>query len=122
MTTTMTAGVCRVCGCTDDDCSGCVERTGEPCYWVKSDLCSACAGVAYLDDAALAATWCSLTDAVIDPAWLAQPADATDAAAARATAAAEAEIERRGLMGLVRAMYETRRADVRRRVVGARAN
>jgi hypothetical protein len=92
------------------------------------------AGVAYLDaadhvaaaaalsDAALAATWCSLTDAVIDPAWLAQPADATDAAAARATAAAEAELERRGLMGLVRAMYETRRADVRRRVVGARAN
>jgi hypothetical protein len=43
MTTTMTAGVCRVCGCTDDDCSGCVERTGEPCYWVESDLCSACA-------------------------------------------------------------------------------
>ena len=34
---------CRVCGCTDDDCSGCVERTGEPCYWVEPDLCSACA-------------------------------------------------------------------------------
>jgi hypothetical protein len=34
---------CRVCGCTDDDCSGCVERTGEPCFWVESDLCSACA-------------------------------------------------------------------------------
>ena len=37
-----TPGVCRVCGCTDDDCSGCVERTGEPCAWVKADLCSAC--------------------------------------------------------------------------------
>ena len=34
---------CRVCGCTDDDCSQCIERTGEPCYWVEWDLCSACA-------------------------------------------------------------------------------
>jgi hypothetical protein len=34
---------CRVCGCTDDDCSGCMERTGEPCHWVSDDLCSACA-------------------------------------------------------------------------------
>lgn len=34
---------CRVCGCTDDDCSGCVERTGQQCCWVEEDLCSACA-------------------------------------------------------------------------------
>ena len=34
--------VCRKCGCIDSDCSGCVERTGEPCYWVEPDLCSAC--------------------------------------------------------------------------------
>jgi hypothetical protein len=34
--------VCRVCGCTDLDCRGCIERTGEPCYWVEPDLCSAC--------------------------------------------------------------------------------
>lgn len=34
---------CRMCGCTDDDCSGCVERTGWPCSWVGEDLCSACA-------------------------------------------------------------------------------
>jgi len=34
---------CRVCGCTDDDCSGYIERTGEPCHWVEEDLCSACA-------------------------------------------------------------------------------
>lgn len=34
---------CRVCGCTDDNCAGCVERTGEPCSWVAADLCSACA-------------------------------------------------------------------------------
>lgn len=33
---------CRVCGCTDADCSGCVERTGRPCLWVAPDLCSAC--------------------------------------------------------------------------------
>lgn len=38
-----TAGVCRICGCTDDDCSGCIERTGTPCHWVEPDLCSACA-------------------------------------------------------------------------------
>ena len=34
---------CRVCGCTDRDCRQCVEKTGEPCYWVEEDLCSACA-------------------------------------------------------------------------------
>jgi hypothetical protein len=36
------SGVCRVCGCTDDDCRGCIERTGKPCWWVEPDLCSAC--------------------------------------------------------------------------------
>jgi hypothetical protein len=34
---------CRVCGCTDLDCSQCIKKTGKPCYWVKDDLCSACA-------------------------------------------------------------------------------
>jgi len=33
---------CVACGCTDDDCSGCIERTGEPCHWVAANLCSAC--------------------------------------------------------------------------------
>jgi hypothetical protein len=33
---------CRVCGCTDDDCSGCIERTGEPCSWAEPGLCTAC--------------------------------------------------------------------------------
>lgn len=35
---------CRVCGCTDDDCSGCIARTGQPCGWVagEADLCTAC--------------------------------------------------------------------------------
>lgn len=37
------AGVsCRVCGCTDWDCSGCIARTGYACYWAEPDLCSAC--------------------------------------------------------------------------------
>jgi hypothetical protein len=35
---------CRICGCTDEDCSGCIERTGEPRHWVEDDLCSACVG------------------------------------------------------------------------------
>jgi hypothetical protein len=34
---------CRVCGCTDDDCHQCVEKTGKPCHWMEDDLCSACA-------------------------------------------------------------------------------
>jgi DNA invertase Pin-like site-specific DNA recombinase len=33
---------CRKCGCTDQNCQQCVERTGAPCYWVDLDLCSAC--------------------------------------------------------------------------------
>jgi hypothetical protein len=40
-----TAVHCTVCGCTDDDCSGCIERTGVPCYWVSPTLCSACVEV-----------------------------------------------------------------------------
>lgn len=38
----MKGQVCKVCGCTDDDCRQCIEKTGSPCYWVKDDLCSAC--------------------------------------------------------------------------------
>lgn len=37
---------CRVCGCTNTDCSRCIERTGRPCHWVEPDLCSACVEVA----------------------------------------------------------------------------
>lgn len=33
---------CRACGCTDDNCSQCVLKTGEPCFWIEPDLCSAC--------------------------------------------------------------------------------
>lgn len=39
----LSADECAVCGCTDADCTGCVERTGEPCYWFRAALCSACA-------------------------------------------------------------------------------
>ena len=34
---------CRLCGCTDLDCTHCIETTGQPCFWVEEDLCSACA-------------------------------------------------------------------------------
>jgi hypothetical protein len=34
---------CAVCDCTDTDCSQCIRRTGEPCYWFGPALCSACA-------------------------------------------------------------------------------
>ncbi len=33
---------CRVCGCSQDDCSGCIEKNGEPCHWIEEDLCSGC--------------------------------------------------------------------------------
>lgn len=33
---------CRLCGCIDTDCRQCIRKTGEPCYWVAKDLCSAC--------------------------------------------------------------------------------
>ncbi|MFL5810056.1 MAG: PRTRC system protein E [Flavisolibacter sp.] len=33
---------CRVCGCTDEDCHQCIEKTGFACHWVEDDLCSAC--------------------------------------------------------------------------------
>ena len=33
---------CKRCGCTEDNCSVCIERTGGPCLWIGADLCSAC--------------------------------------------------------------------------------
>ena len=40
--TSSPVSTCRVCGCTDNDCRQCIAKTGEPCYWVEEDLCSAC--------------------------------------------------------------------------------
>jgi len=42
--TLATPGECMVCGCTDEDCSGCIARTGMPCSWANTaeTLCSAC--------------------------------------------------------------------------------
>lgn len=37
-----TPPACRVCGCTDEDCSQCIQATGMPCAWVEEDLCSRC--------------------------------------------------------------------------------
>ena len=50
------AGACRRCGCSDRDCSECVERTGEPCWWVEADLCSACATPEEIAEAMAAVT------------------------------------------------------------------
>lgn len=38
-------GICHVCGCTDDDCHQCIQRTGQPCAWANPEhtLCTACA-------------------------------------------------------------------------------
>jgi ParB/RepB/Spo0J family partition protein len=34
-------GICRICGCSDDN--ACIDKeTGEPCHWVEDDLCSNC--------------------------------------------------------------------------------
>lgn len=41
-----TSGVCRVCGCTDEE--GC-EGPVFGCWWVEPDLCSQCADPAYRD-------------------------------------------------------------------------
>lgn len=35
---------CKICGCTDEDCRQCIEKTGHPCHWVAPNLCSACEG------------------------------------------------------------------------------
>lgn len=41
-TTVQTIRTCRECGCTDGNCINCIRKTGEPCYWIERDLCSAC--------------------------------------------------------------------------------
>lgn len=33
---------CRVCGCTDADCSQCIKVQGYACHWVAPNLCSRC--------------------------------------------------------------------------------
>lgn len=36
---------CVECGCTEDDCSTCVEKSGAPCSWFNEFICTTCAGV-----------------------------------------------------------------------------
>ncbi|HSI11748.1 MAG TPA: hypothetical protein VK961_06870 [Chthoniobacter sp.] len=40
-------GKCAICNCTDENCSSCIARAGEPCHWANNDhtLCSACARI-----------------------------------------------------------------------------
>jgi hypothetical protein len=37
-------GVCRICGCTEEDCSECIMATGEPCTWADGTeaICTRC--------------------------------------------------------------------------------
>lgn len=37
-------GRCRLCGCVEENCARCIERTGLPCSWASpaKDLCTAC--------------------------------------------------------------------------------
>ena len=52
---------CTVCGCTETDCSGCIERTGRPCYWTGPRICSACSDP--LDEMLLSENEMDLDDA-----------------------------------------------------------
>lgn len=40
----MSVSKCKFCGCTDNDCSQCITKTGKPCSWINDnqDICSAC--------------------------------------------------------------------------------
>ena len=40
-------GQCMFCGCVDTDCTQCIEKTGNPCYWVDAThtVCSACSNL-----------------------------------------------------------------------------
>jgi len=35
--------ICYNCGCTESNCEACIKRTGQPCFWLDQNLCSACA-------------------------------------------------------------------------------
>jgi hypothetical protein len=37
-------GVCVFCGCTEENCQQCIDRTGAPCFWANAarTFCSAC--------------------------------------------------------------------------------
>lgn len=39
--------ICRVCGCIDQD--ACEDSEGDSCWWVETDLCSACVGKEKVD-------------------------------------------------------------------------
>ena len=43
--------LCRVCGCSENDCAGCSDGLGVGCYWFEPDLCSACAPIPVFSEA-----------------------------------------------------------------------
>jgi hypothetical protein len=38
------SGVCVFCGCTEENCQHCIDKTGRPCFWANAErtFCSAC--------------------------------------------------------------------------------
>ena len=44
----MENNTCNICGCTDNDCTECIKKTGKPCFWLNSEktICSACLDIA----------------------------------------------------------------------------
>lgn len=66
----MISGTCKICGCTDNDCTQCIEKTGNPCYWVDDahTLCSACDDTEMPDEEELIeiCSYCDLPDACAD--------------------------------------------------------
>lgn len=40
----MSYGTCKKCGCTDKDCTQCIEKSGKACFWINEshNLCSVC--------------------------------------------------------------------------------
>lgn len=94
---------CRVCGCTDADCRGCIERTGLPCHWVEADLCSACVGLHGPVRCPVAPAGCSVCDGYHhwledgfdpeNPPWKDDPEGVADGSYARELAVAEYDRE-----------------------------
>lgn len=72
MTMDAASASCRSCGCTEADCSRCVERTGTPCSWAEPGLCSACVEPSTLlvwrppDDSPLCSVILDATGPVLD--------------------------------------------------------
>lgn len=69
--------VCRVCGCTDEDCYCCYEHSTDVCHWTEADLGSTCASGEPCpgDESAAEGPECSYLDLDREPVWVRTSAD-----------------------------------------------